>query len=297
VASRINPKKLRIAFATPEYVTENHFDGGLANYLGRLTQSLADLGHDIHVVTLSVRALEKLQISLSPHIYAPSRNLQQIFVKKERLDRVRVIPTPMYLETRDWDYSVYDQVVKEKDYLLFFGRFEQRKGFHILAEALARVLENNEDVQAVLVGHDVTTNLYPSMAGYALSLCGKFGRRFILMDKLPHRQLYPIIAKAKLIVLPSLADNMPNACLEALALGKPVVGTWEASFDEMITDEETGFLVASNNVDALAKKIIHAWRHPKLQEIGRAAQQRVMQLSPEKTIDALLNYYREILQK
>ena len=46
-------EKLRIAFATPEYVTENHFDGGLANYLNRVSRKLADAGHDVHVVTLS----------------------------------------------------------------------------------------------------------------------------------------------------------------------------------------------------------------------------------------------------
>ena len=47
------PEKLRIAFATPEFVTENHFDGGLANYINRVSKKLADLGHDVHVVTLS----------------------------------------------------------------------------------------------------------------------------------------------------------------------------------------------------------------------------------------------------
>lgn len=44
---------MRIAFATPEFVTENYFDGGLANYLNRVSKKLADLGHDVHVVTLS----------------------------------------------------------------------------------------------------------------------------------------------------------------------------------------------------------------------------------------------------
>src|SRR6476659_1748836 len=44
---------LKIAFATPEYVTEEHFDGGLANYLGRVTKALSSLGHNVHVITLS----------------------------------------------------------------------------------------------------------------------------------------------------------------------------------------------------------------------------------------------------
>ena len=48
-------EKLRIAFATPEFVTEDYFDGGLANYLNRVGRILAELGHDVHVVTLSLR--------------------------------------------------------------------------------------------------------------------------------------------------------------------------------------------------------------------------------------------------
>src|SRR5215213_8652320 len=44
---------LRIAFATPEYVTEEYFYGGLANYTHRVAKALARLGHDVHVVTLS----------------------------------------------------------------------------------------------------------------------------------------------------------------------------------------------------------------------------------------------------
>ena len=42
-ATTMPPEKLRIAFATPEYVTEDHFDGGLANYLNRVSKKLADL--------------------------------------------------------------------------------------------------------------------------------------------------------------------------------------------------------------------------------------------------------------
>src|SRR5689334_9609496 len=46
-------RKLRIAFATVEYVTEAYFDGGISNYLHRVARALADLGHDVHVITRS----------------------------------------------------------------------------------------------------------------------------------------------------------------------------------------------------------------------------------------------------
>ncbi len=69
--------------------------------------------------------------------------------------------------------------------------------------------------------------------------------RLVLIDNLPHRQLYPIIAAARLVVLPSLVDNLPNACLEAMGLGTAVIGTTGASFEELITDGVNGFLVPS----------------------------------------------------
>jgi hypothetical protein len=37
------PEKLRIAFVTPEFVTEHHFDGGLANYLNRVSKTWPNL--------------------------------------------------------------------------------------------------------------------------------------------------------------------------------------------------------------------------------------------------------------
>ncbi len=93
-----------------------------------------------------------------------------------------------------------------------------------------------------------------------------------------------------------MIDNFPNACLEAMSLGKAVIGTRGASFDELISDEATGFLVSPNSAPALAEKIIYAWTHPKLHDIGQAAQQKMLEFSPEKTVESLLAYYREILR-
>src|SRR5688572_17868938 len=52
-SDRMSSETLRIAFATPEFVTERHFDGGIANYLNRVSRMLAEAGHEVHVVTLS----------------------------------------------------------------------------------------------------------------------------------------------------------------------------------------------------------------------------------------------------
>jgi len=396
---------LRIAFATPEYVTEDYFDGGLANYIHRVAKALAGMGHDIHVLTLSeidktefehagitvhrltsskwwsrlerltryrlptsilfldlsvkvysklrrlnaqhpfhlvqfpnysccglvsicclgvphvLRAssyqpawndaaetkrnldsriterLERLQFRLSRHIYAPSHTLQKVLAKEARLERARVIRTPFYVETQDWDRSVYDRFLKGRKYLLFFGRFQRHKGFHTLVKALPGVLEQYPDAYVALVGRDPGPKVGPSMTEIARAQCGSLAERLIVLGKLPHSQLYPVIAGAHLVVLPSLIENFPNACLEAMGLGKVVIGTTGTSFDELICDGKTGFLVPPNNPEALAEKIITAWTHPDLEDIGKAAGEKVLEFSPEKTVETLLTYYREILHE
>ena len=246
----------------------------------------------------AIELLELLQLKLSNNIYAPSYTLKKILNQKENISNVQVIRTPFYLETdqNEWDASVYDSKLSDKQYLLFFGRFQLHKGFHILAQALPKVLEKYPNCNAVLVGLDLPSPLSSSMKDYLLSYCSQYNDRVIFIGQTPHKKLYPIIAGAKIIVLPSLIDNLPNACLESMALGKPVLGTVGASFDELITDGENGFLVPIADIDALADKIIEAWDHPNLEQIGQSAKHQVQKLSPENTVKYLLKYYQELLQ-
>jgi len=398
----MTPEKLRIAFATPEYVTENYFDGGLANYINRISKILAGLGHDVHVVTLSlkdedefehegvmvhrvmlplwhvlhrvtrysltttlhwlnfstqvyrklkqlhrqnpfhliqypnysfsglfsipllraahvVRAstyqpawndaagfernldsvaaerLEALQYKLTRNVFAPSSAVQKMLTNKTSVREARVIRNPFYVETREWDPTVYEQFLDGKKYALYFGRFQLHKGFHTLAQALPRFLHQCPDADVALVGRDTETSLASSMAGFARAQCGSSVTRLILLENLPHSQLYPVIAGAHLVVLPSLIDNSPNTCLEAMGLGKVVIGTNGTSFEELIIDGVNGFLVSPDNPAALAEKMISAWTDPELATMSAAAKHRVLDFAPEKTVTSLLSYYSEVL--
>ena len=134
------------------------------------------------------------------------------------------------------------------------------------------------------------------MADYARAQCGSSAARLVVLENLPHRQLYPVIAGAHLVALPSLIDNSPNSCLEAMGLGKVVIGTVGTSFDELISDGVTGFLVSPNRPEALAERIISAWIDPRLGEMAAAGRQTILKFSPERTVETLLTYYWEILR-
>jgi glycosyltransferase involved in cell wall biosynthesis len=238
----------------------------------------------------TVEWMERLQLRVSKNIYAPSTTLKRMLEEHASARNVGVVRTPFFIETESWDSSLYAKELQGKPYLLFFGRFQLHKGIHILAQALPRFFKNNDGCSAVCVGLDLATPLAPSMRDYVSAICGEYADRLIFLGQIPHEQLYPVISGARLVVLPSLIDNLPNACLEAMALGKPVVGTRGASFEEMIRDGETGFLVSAGNADALADTLCAAWREPRLDEIGRAAAAAVQAYAPEETVKAFLDY-------
>jgi glycosyltransferase involved in cell wall biosynthesis len=241
--------------------------------------------------------LEWLHYRISPHVYAPSNVMKRMVEQKVKLFKVRVIKTPIFLETHKWDFSSYDKYLKDKKYLLFFGRYQLHKGFHILAQALPKAMKVHSDLHAVFVGCDLPSPLASSMKEYALSINREYSERLVFINQLPHSQLYPIITGALLVVLPSLLDNLPNTLMESMALGKPVIGTLGASFDELITDGENGFLVPIGDVEALAEKIIDAWTHPNLDAIAQAAKHKAQELSPERTVREILDYYEEIIDE
>jgi glycosyltransferase involved in cell wall biosynthesis len=233
---------------------------------------------------------------LTRHVYAPSREMQKTLAEKLNRRDARLIRSPFYVETREWDNSVYDQYLKDKKYVLYFGRFQLHKGFHILVRALPEFLRQCPDAYVVLAGRDMETSVASSMVGFARSECAAFISRLIFLENLPHSRLYPIVAGAQVIALPSLVDNLPNACLEAMGLGKVVIGTKGTGFEELITDSVNGFLVYPDDPAALADKMVSAWNDPNLETMAVAAKQRMAEFAPERTVDILLSYYSEVLR-
>src|SRR5207244_3410734 len=112
-------------------------------------------------------------------------------------------------------------------------------------------------------------------------------------------QLYPVIQNARVCVLPSLVDNLPNTCLEAMALGRVVIGTRGASFDQLLDDGISGYLVAVGDAEGLARAIRRAWHLPpdEQQRMGEAAKKRVEQLDPAYAIPALIDYYGQVINR
>jgi glycosyltransferase involved in cell wall biosynthesis len=85
---------------------------------------------------------------------------------------------------------------------------------------------------------------------------------------------------ARGLVMPSFAENLPVAMMEALATGRPVLGTYIAGVPELVETGVNGWLVPAGNVEATADAILRILRTPtdELTRMGRAGAERVRRL-------------------
>jgi glycosyltransferase involved in cell wall biosynthesis len=106
-----------------------------------------------------------------------------------------------------------------------------------------------------------------------------------------------VIRSAKLVILPSLFENLSNAGLEAMALGRPLVATHGTAFEEIIRDGVNGFLVEAGDAAALAQKILSCLERTDLEQIGENAYQSVLRFDSLKVAPQIIDSYQAALSR
>jgi len=98
-------------------------------------------------------------------------------------------------------------------------------------------------------------------------------------------------------VMSSIEEGLGTAVLDAMAAGKPVVATAAGGLPEIVSDGQTGRLVAPADPAALAEGIIDLLTHPELAVTmaveGRARVQQCFSI--QAMLDKNIEVYRTIL--
>jgi len=92
-------------------------------------------------------------------------------------------------------------------------------------------------------------------------------------------------------------EGVPNAMLEAMSTGLPVVATWHGGIPEAVTDGKDGLLTPERDVPALAASLLRLAENPELYKSFSAhASESVREnFEQSRAISALEGYYRELL--
>jgi glycosyltransferase involved in cell wall biosynthesis len=102
-----------------------------------------------------------------------------------------------------------------------------------------------------------------------------------------------LMAAFDIYVICSLVEGFNLSVLEAMACGKPVVGTDVKGISEIVIDDQTGILVPSNNADLLTKAVVNlAEDKRKRESMGVSGKKTVLRQYPmDRMISDTLKIY------
>ncbi|MBC8358494.1 MAG: glycosyltransferase, partial [Candidatus Aminicenantes bacterium] len=105
-----------------------------------------------------------------------------------------------------------------------------------------------------------------------------------------------IISVYDIFALPSLNEGMGRVLAEAMALGKPIVGSNVGGIPDLVTHGKNGFLVPVRNSEKLAKYIQILIKNKEQREkMGQVGKEMVKNFSKEKMVEKIANLYEELL--
>ncbi len=159
--------------------------------------------------------------------------------------------------------------------IVFTGRMERRKGVHLLAGIASSILERF-DVTFALAGDD----LFGYVAGTLLPALAPRKRQGSVhwLGALGMTEVRQLVRAADIVLLPSLWENCPYSCLEAMAAGRAVVCADQGGMPELIEDGVNGLRAAPGEVASFVRRVEELIEDPALRaRLGRAARATIEQ--------------------
>ncbi len=217
-------------------------------------------------------------------VVANSQGLADMASTFDSQVKIEVIPngvdTTRYrvAENRNWEFPR----------MLWAGRLVYQKGLDILVEALGDL--KNLPWELTIIG-DGSYRAALEQQAHQMGIAD----RIVITGWLDRKEMDRFYQQANLFVFPSRHEGMPNAILEAMACGLPVIASHIAGNEELVLPDETGLLVPPQDAKAFRQALRILLTDPeKRKRMGLAARQRV---EAHYTWEQIAHQYLVLLQR
>ncbi len=237
--------------------------------------------------------LNRLSAPLSDRVVCVSQRVADFVIQKVGVPRNKVVVIPNGVDARPFtnlppktQARARLNLPAEKNLVGSIARLTPVKRLDVLLRAISAL----PDVQLLIVGDGPEG---PNL----IQLGQKLGLTARLHFAGQQSDIALWLAAMDVCVLSSDWEGMPNAALEAMAAGLPVVATAVGGAPEVVLDKETGFLVPPRNPKALAGAIETLLRDPALRhKMGRAGYERVQQhFTLRQMVERTQELYEELM--
>jgi mannosyltransferase len=208
------------------------------------------------------------------------------------------IDTARYAPPADRDAAFSATGLPGKYAIGCFGRVRHQKGTDVFVNAMCQLLPKYPDFAAVIIGM-VTPDQRAFNEGLKMRAdAAGLSDRIRFLGELPIEDVPPWYQRILIYAFTSRNEGFGLTLLEAMSSGAALVAARAGAADKVVVENETGFLVPTGDVTALANAIETLMREPaRAIEMGRKARERVLsQFSVEAEADKIAAVYRDVLR-
>lgn len=191
------------------------------------------------------------------------------------------------------EFLIRNNNVKKKDIIISTGRLTAQKNQKMLISAFSEITDIYPHYKLIIYGEgDLRNELEMQIKRLGLE-----NKVFLpgVVNNIKEK-----MEESKIFVLSSNYEGMPNALMEAMALGLPVISTDCPSGgpNYLIENRKTGVLVPIKNVEKLKKAIINLIEDKKMSdELGKNAAKKMKELNPDIINEKWKKYIYKILEE
>ena len=204
--------------------------------------------------------LKKFTVNKADRVVTVSRSLAGVLVEDTRIaiepDVISMGVDAALFSPQHKDNAIREQYAIHGPFLLFVGRLTEKKGVQYLIDSMVLVRAEIPDARLLIVGGgELEEELRAQVGRLGLQEIVRF------TGGIPNKDLPNYYAAADIFIGPSVktkdgdSEGFGLTFVEAAMSGCLLIGTKTGGIEDIIRDGQTGFLVNSEDVTALAEKI------------------------------------------
>jgi glycosyltransferase involved in cell wall biosynthesis len=181
---------------------------------------------------------------------APSKYMQQQIQKHSSYS-----PTQLYN-----GFELLAEKPQRNSYALFYsGRLTEDKGIQYLIEALPELVRRFPQLSLTVAGEG---ELFGSLKHRVTQM--RIAEKVSFLGHITGEKLFKAYQDSTALILPSRwPDNLPTVAIEALSVGRPVLGTRVGGIPEIVVDGVNGYLFEPRDVSSLVSAVTKLFDDPK----------------------------------
>jgi glycosyltransferase involved in cell wall biosynthesis len=196
------------------------------------------------------------QQTIDKLLYFSTDNNRGVILSK--LHRIPYGTSPLKASRKVLNDTIQKYNLKNCETFYFIGRLVDRKGVDILIKSFSKVAKNEENYRLIIVGDgSIREELEQLVSTLGIS------KKVIFTGFIAGSERYALLEIADVCVIPSVsigdqAEGLPVVFMEAISFGKITIVSDATGAHELIKPGKNSFLVKSNSVVDLQKKMVQA---------------------------------------